>query len=142
MLLCHARDRGRGARVSPAWLCTHRQQTSTKGPTLYFGDVSLRLLASGPEPARARAKPSAAWPRTRARPAPRRRTPRPGTRTGGGRMSLPRPGDELLAVGGRQKVHLVLDREHLAVGWRERHRRVPACGVGYGGRDGPVEVAR
>src|SRR5215211_6566948 len=51
------------------------------------------------------------------------------------------PGDELLAVGGRQEVHLVLDREHLAVGWRERHRRVPAGGVGYGGRDGPVEVA-
>src|SRR5215211_4036163 len=34
MLLCHARDRGRGARVSPAWLCTHRQQTSTKGQHL------------------------------------------------------------------------------------------------------------
>src|SRR5215216_2893475 len=51
------------------------------------------------------------------------------------------PGDELLAVCGRQEVHLVLDREHLAVGWRERHRRVPAGGVGYGACDGPVEVA-
>src|ERR671921_1075123 len=140
MLLCHARDRGRGAGISPAWLYTHRQQTSTKGPTPYFGDVSLRLLASGPEPARAR--------RNRLQ---RGRThvlvpPLDGGHLGpadeqaAGRHYLA-PGDELLAVGGRQEVHFVLDREHLAVGWRERHRCVPAGGVRYGARDGTVEVA-
>jgi hypothetical protein len=42
-----------GARISPAmppaWLCTHRRQTSTKGPTPYIhaalGDVAAHALA-------------------------------------------------------------------------------------------------
>jgi hypothetical protein len=33
-------ETGIGARISPAWLCTHRQETSTKGPILKTGWVT------------------------------------------------------------------------------------------------------
>ena len=106
----------------------------------FIGDVSLRLLASGPEPARAQAKPSAAWSRTRARPAPRRRTPRLGRRTSGGRTSPPRPLRRASPWAGARKFTLYSTVSTSRSGG-ERHRRVPAGGVGYGTRDSPVEAA-
>jgi hypothetical protein len=37
-------ETGIGARISPAWLCTHRQETSTKGPNIeeWLGNSHIR----------------------------------------------------------------------------------------------------
>src|SRR5690606_18516123 len=56
-------------------------------------------------------------------------------------LEHPARGQEALAVGGRQKIHLELGREHVLARLEQRQRRVAAGAVGNRGADAGMQVA-